>query len=72
MHSSRSSSSYSNTAAGSLAFLREWGRLHTGYRELTRLGFFYAVADPGEEPCGPAAPLVLDQTEARRAENNFF
>ena len=28
------------------------------------------VADPGERPAPP--PLFLDQTEARRAEKNFF
>ena len=28
-----------------------------------------SVADPGE---GPAPPLFLDQSEARRAEKNFF
>ena len=27
-----------------------------------------AVADPGEGPRGPSAPLFLDQTEAQRAE----
>ena len=31
------------------------------------------VADPGEGARGPALPLLLDhQTEARRAEKNFF
>ena len=30
------------------------------------------VADPGEGPGGPGAPLFLHQTEARRAEKNFF
>ena len=29
-------------------------------------------ADPGEGAGAPALPLVLDQTEARRAEKNFF
>ena len=29
-------------------------------------------ADPGEGAGGPALPLVLDQTEARRAEKKFF
>jgi len=31
-----------------------------------------AVADPGEGPRGPAPPLFLDQTEARRAEKIFL
>ena len=32
-----------------------------------------AVADPGEGPGGPGSPpLFLDQTEAQRAEKNFF
>ena len=32
-----------------------------------------AVANPGEGPGEPAsAPLVLDQTEARRAKKKFF
>ena len=30
----------------------------------------YPVADPGEGPGAP--PLLIDQTEARRAEKNFF
>ena len=30
------------------------------------------VATPGEGPGGPARPLILDQTEARRAEKFFF
>ena len=31
------------------------------------------VADPGEGPGGgPVPPLFLDQTEAQRAEKNFF
>ena len=30
------------------------------------------VATPGEGPEGPARPLILDQTKARRAEKNFF
>ena len=30
------------------------------------------VADPGEGPGGPGPPLFLHQTEARRAEKNFF
>jgi len=30
------------------------------------------VADPGEGPGGPASPLFLDQTEARRAEKMFL
>ena len=30
------------------------------------------MADPGEGPGGPGLPLVLDQTEARRAENIFL
>ena len=30
------------------------------------------VADPGEGPRGPAPPLFLDQTEARRAEKLFW
>ena len=31
------------------------------------------MADPGEGPGGPwLPPLFLDQTEARRAEKNFF
>ena len=30
------------------------------------------VADPGEGPIGPPHLLVLDQSEARRAENFFF
>ena len=29
-------------------------------------------ADPGEGAGAPALPLVLDETEARRAEKNFF
>ena len=28
----------------------------------------FSVADPGEGPGGPTTPLLLDQTEARRAE----
>ena len=31
-----------------------------------------AVADPWEGPGDPGPPLFLDQTEARRADNNFF
>ena len=31
-----------------------------------------AVTDPGEDPRGPGAPLVLDQTEIQRAEKNFL
>ena len=31
-----------------------------------------AVADPWEGPGYPGPPLFLDQTEARRAENNVF
>ena len=30
------------------------------------------VADPGEGPGGPARPLVLDQSKARRAEKNLL
>ena len=30
------------------------------------------MADPGKGPGGPGSPLFLDQTEARRAEKNFF
>ena len=30
------------------------------------------VADPGEGAEGPAPPLFLDQTEATRAEKNFW
>ena len=30
------------------------------------------MADPGEGPGGPGLPLVLDQTEARRAEKIFL
>ena len=30
------------------------------------------VATPGEGPGGPARPLILDQTEARRAEKIFL
>ena len=30
------------------------------------------MADPGEGPRGPGLPLVLDQTEARRAEKIFL
>ena len=30
------------------------------------------MADLGEGPGGPPAPLFLDQTEARRAEKNVF
>ena len=30
------------------------------------------MATPGEGPGGPARPLILDQTEARRAEKIFF
>ena len=30
------------------------------------------VADSEEGPGGPPPPLFLDQTEARRAEKNFF
>ena len=33
---------------------------------------FLAVADPGEGPGGPRAPLFLDQTEARGAEKKVF
>ena len=35
----------------------------------------YAVVDPGEGPGVPSPslfPLLLDQTEARRAKKNFF
>ena len=31
----------------------------------------HTVADPGEGPGGPA-PLLLDQTDAQRAEKHFF
>ena len=31
-----------------------------------------SVGDPGEGPGDPGPPLCLDQTEARRAEKNFF
>ena len=31
-----------------------------------------AVADPEEGSWGAGPPLFLDQTEARRAEKNFF
>ena len=31
-----------------------------------------AVADPWEGPGYPDPPLFLDQTEARRGENNVF
>ena len=30
------------------------------------------VATPGEGPGGPARPLILEQTAARRAEKNFL
>ena len=30
------------------------------------------MADPGEGPGGAEPPLFLDQTEARRAEKDFF
>ena len=30
------------------------------------------MADPGEGPGGPASPLFLDETEARRAETFFL
>ena len=30
------------------------------------------VADPGEGQGGPGPPLLLDQTEAKRPEKNFF
>ena len=30
------------------------------------------MADPGEGLRGPGHPLFLDQTEAQRAEKNFF
>ena len=30
------------------------------------------MADPGEGPGEPAPPLFLDQTEAQRAEKDFF
>ena len=30
------------------------------------------MGDPGEGPGGPGPPLVLDQTEARRAEKTVF
>ena len=30
------------------------------------------VATPGEGPGGPARPLILEQTAARRAEKIFF
>ena len=30
------------------------------------------MADPGEGPGGPGAPLFLNQTEARRAQKNFL
>ena len=34
---------------------------------------YLPVADPGEGPGGPGpSPLILDQTEARRAENIIF
>ena len=32
----------------------------------------FSVAGPGEGPRGPAPPLLLDQTEVRRAEKNFW
>ena len=32
----------------------------------------FAMADPGEGPGGSAPALFLDQTEARRAKENFF
>ena len=30
------------------------------------------MADPGKGPEGPVPPVFLDQTDARRAEENFF
>ena len=33
---------------------------------------FYSVADPKEGPGGPGLPIILDQTETRRAEKIFF
>ena len=32
----------------------------------------FSVADPGEGPGGPTTPLLLDQTEARRAEKKIL
>ena len=32
----------------------------------------FSVADPGEGPGGPTPPLLLDQTEARRAEQKIW
>ena len=32
----------------------------------------WLVADPGEGPEGPGSHLMLDQTEARRAEKKLF
>ena len=31
-----------------------------------------SVEDPEEGPRGPCPPLFLDQTEAQRAEKNYF
>ena len=39
----------------------------------TDLGYVHTtVADPGKGPGTPSPPLLLDQTEARRAEKNLF
>jgi len=43
-----------------------------GYTILKRGGEGSPVADPGEGPEGPGAPLFLDQNEARRAEKKVF
>ena len=44
-----------------------------GPRRLSKTVQAYPVADPGEGPGGPSPPpLVLDQTEARRAQKNFL
>ena len=48
--------------AAKLRFTTYWQILRT----------MVAVADPWEGPGDPGPPLFLDQTEARRAENNFF
>ena len=39
---------------------------------MDRVSWSITVADPGEGPGGVAPPLVLDQTEALKAEKKIF
>ena len=58
--------------SGKWCFRRTVGSLSWQQRKWREEGWvFWAVADPGEGPGGPA-PLFLAQTEARRAENIFL